>query len=97
MRVEKTVYEVCLVQAGRVDWSVWEMLGQELDRRAEQVYRRWWASIEHVFTRYLAGKSSLNKLREEMAHLVFLIGRFSFDKNWTSPPVVGGVLIRVHN
>ena len=42
-----------------MDWSVWERLGLELDRGAEQVYRRWWGGIEHVLTRHLAGKSSL--------------------------------------
>ena len=37
---------------------MWERLGRELDRRAEQVYRRWWGGIEHVITRHLAGRES---------------------------------------
>ena len=47
-----------MLQAGGVDWSVWERLGRELDRRAEQVYRRWLGGMEHVLTRHLAGKQS---------------------------------------
>ena len=42
-----------------MDWSVWERLGLELDRGAEQVYRRWWGGIEHVLTRHLAGESCI--------------------------------------
>ena len=38
---------------------MWERLGLELDRGAEQVYRRWWGGIEHVLTRHLAGESCI--------------------------------------
>ena len=55
---------------------MWERLGLELDRRAEQVYRRWWGGIEHVLTRHLAGKSShlhtsLHKAPKARAFLTF--------------------------
>ena len=47
------------LEEGRVSWRVWEELAEQMDRRPEQIYRRWIYGIEHVLTRHAAGGTTV--------------------------------------